>query len=113
MTSVHKRRYAESARRPSTSGLVNVNKKERRCAATAVGREGRREGGRGRHDTAGAAQRVPQRQADRGGAGDLPRRQRHDVGLPERDPALQAGEREAPQAARRGRGAAAAAAVSR
>lgn len=75
--------------------------------------EGRQEGGRGRHDTAGAAQRVPQRQADRGGAGDLPRRQGHGARLPARDPAQQARERAAPQAARRGRGAAAAAAVSR
>lgn len=75
--------------------------------------EGRKEGGRGRHDTARVAQRVPQRQADRGGAGDLPRRPRHGAGLPARDPAQQAGERAAPQAARRGRGAAAAAAVSR
>lgn len=63
-----------------------------------------------RHDQTGAVERVPERQADGGRGGDLPRREGHGAGVPERDPPLQGGEPAAPAAPQRDRPAAPAAA---
>lgn len=64
-----------------------------------------------KHDQTGAAEHVPERQADGGRGGDLSRREGDGAGVSERDPPLQRGERAASAAPQCDRPAAPAAAA--